>query len=175
MKRAHRPPTLMRFVEALRKVLENAPVALNRQSLALTVLDLNDETGFQLALQIHRRIKGPNPAEVRERANLNGAERPLIVAASPFRSLFVPNDPLSTHLEHLASQGETPVVIVRCGLTEITTLEAIEAEAKLHEQLAAIPTRKPSRNGPTGLRTQVNLSNDLFNVQPWFQPITGKA
>ncbi|MBK8254932.1 MAG: hypothetical protein IPK82_20030 [Polyangiaceae bacterium] len=175
MKRAQRPLTSMRFVEALRKVLENAPVALSRQNLTLAVLDLNDETGFQLALKIHRRIKGPNPAEIRERANLNGAQRPLIAAASPFRSLFEPADPLSTHLENLASLGETPVVIVRCGLTEITTLEAIEEEAKLREQLAAIPMRTPSRNGPIGLRTQANLPNDPFNVQPWFQPITGKA
>ena len=121
----------------LRDVLGRAACTAYADRIALYVVQLTDEDGFTLALRIHEKIPGPDPAVMRERAQRAGVAKPHMSGSAPVEMVARllealapagPNGVLRAWMVRAAfAEGAVPVVLIEDGAAVVTTLAAIEA------------------------------------------------
>lgn len=128
--------TIAALATLLRDVLGRAGWTAYADRAALYVVQLTDAHGFALALHVHAKIAGPDPAVLRERAQGEGIERPHMAGSAPVELLariLEGLDPESGEgalrgwtVRALFERGAVPVVLVEDGAAVVTTLAAIE-------------------------------------------------
>ncbi|MEZ4297002.1 MAG: hypothetical protein R3B70_18700 [Polyangiaceae bacterium] len=113
--------------------------------VGLYVVSLRDGPGFSLASAIHAVVRGPDPAEIRRRAQHLGAVEPMMVGtaridtlASALESLALTAPPdqhlLGWVVREIHRGGDVPVVVLVEGAVIASTLEALrepDSEAEL--------------------------------------------
>ena len=142
----------------LRAALDAAPAVMFANGAALYVVQLTDANGFALAMQLHARIGGVDPAALRDRALRAGRHAPMMVGVTPVltlaRVLAAHNneqgDEHARVVRALAQGGAVPVLMMDAEGTDVTTLEALD------EWAAA-------------------LSRDGVDEGGWFRPIQAEA
>lgn len=143
----------------LREVLTAAPAVMFASGAALYVVQLTDPPAFALAVQLHARIGGVDPAELRDRALRAGRRAPMMVgvaAAPTLARVLDAHDPekgaaRARVVRVLAQHGAVPVLVMDAEGTEITTLAALDDGA-------AAPPR--------------DVDDD---VGGWFRPVPAEA
>jgi hypothetical protein len=121
----------------LRDVLDRAACTAYADRAALYVVQLTDEDGFALALHIHEKIPGPDPAVLRERAQQAGIEKPHMSGSAPVEMVarilegLTPaggDGRLRAWMVRASFEGGgVPVVLIEDGAAVVTTLAALEA------------------------------------------------
>lgn len=144
------PLVRLTLAKSLRTVLSaTTSSAAYANGVALYLVQLTDARGFALASQIHAKIGGPDPADLRARPRVNHVSTPVVVGAAPVVPLArlveaQPNDgPRSAQaLRSLAAGGAVPVLFVEADGLMVTTLEALEdfeQEDPTHARSTAAP------------------------------------
>lgn len=128
-----RPPQVMLLGDALLGVVERASTTVFGDRVGLYLVGLTDPDGFALALAMHKRVSGPDPAALREDAQAGGAEAPLTVGAAPVETLARAVEDLGTGertarrllaltVRTFHRDGEIPVLVMSEGAAVVCTL-----------------------------------------------------
>jgi hypothetical protein len=128
--------TIAPLATLLRELLARAAWTAYADRAALYVVQLTDPHGFALALRVHAKLAGPDPAVLRERAQGEAIARPHMTGSAPVELLariLEGLDPESGEgalrawtMRAMFEGGAVPVVLVEDGATVVTTLAAIE-------------------------------------------------
>ena len=118
----------------LRDVLDAAPAVMFASGAALYVVQLTEPRAFALAVQLHTKIGGVDPEELRDRALRAGRRAPMMVgvAAAPTLARVLAahddeqGDERARVVRALAQRGAVPVLLMDAEGVEVTTLEALD-------------------------------------------------
>jgi hypothetical protein len=143
----------------LREVLTAAPAVMFASGAALYVVQLTDPPAFALAVQLHARIGGVDPEELRDRAVRAERRAPMMLGVAPVHTLARVLDAHDAErgaerarvVRVLAQHGAVPVLVMDAEGTEITTLAALD-------EGAAAPSR-----------------DVVDDVGGWFRPVAAEA
>lgn len=144
--------------------------------VALYLVGLTEQDGFALALGVHERIPGPDPAILRERAVGRSIRRPMMIGAAPVETLAsvaegLPGGQRAARLDlgglirEVHRAGEVPVLVMTDGEAIVSTIAAIEAR----EGSSVSAVRSRDSELPT-----VKEHDDL-EIQGWTVPVRGDA
>ncbi len=73
--------------DVIRAAFERSSTTVFGDRVALYLVGLKDEAGLALALAVHVRVLGPDPAVLRDRSEARGVREPLMVGSAPVEVL----------------------------------------------------------------------------------------
>ena len=123
----------------LRAVLDAAPAVMlaSTHGAALYMAQLTDPRAFALAVQLHTRIGGVDPAELRDRAVRAERRAPMMLGVAPALTLARVLDAhdaergaeRAREVRALAQSGAVPVLVMDAEGAEVMTLDALDEGA----------------------------------------------
>lgn len=134
---------MMLLGDVLRAAFERASMTVFGDRVALYLVGLKDEAGFALALAIHAKVQGPDPAILRERSQGRGVRKPLMIGAAPVEVLARVVEELGGGggsrdggsrgggkmpgwtIREFHRVGEVPVLVITDGVEVVSTVEAL--------------------------------------------------
>lgn len=131
-----RPPLRQQIAAWCRRLLARAQAT---QHPALYVVPLCEPRGLALAIDVHHRAGGPDPAAVLARSQAAGSVSPLMALAAPAAALadaiealggLAPQDRavLAWTVRELPQSGEVPIFLLLDGTAVVTTLAGLEGD-----------------------------------------------
>lgn len=144
--------------------------------VALYLVGLTEQDGFALALAVHERIPGPDPAILRERAVGRRIRRPMMIGAAPVETLAsaaegLPGGQKAARLDigglirEVHRAGEVPVLVMTDGEAIVSTIASIEAREG-----------SSGATGHVGGREQPAVQEpDDVEIQGWTVSVGGDA
>lgn len=160
---------VMLLGDVLMRVFHRASTTVFGDRVGLYLVGLMDPGGFALALAVHERVPGPDPAVLRERAEMAGIQVPMMVGAAPAETLARAAESLRAG-EHTARKllgvtvrtfhrdGEVPVVVMSEGAALVRTLAILAPDA------GRAADGSPSHGTMIG-------DNEEIEIQGWTVPI----
>lgn len=160
---------VMLLGDVLLRVFARASTTIFGDRVGLYLVGLHDPDGFALALSVHERVPGPDPAVLRERAQRSGIREPMMVGAAPAETLARAAEGLRTGepaarrvlgltVRTFHRDGEVPVVVMSEGAVLVRTLAILA------------PAADWTHAGSEGHRTMIGDDEEI-EIQGWTVPI----
>lgn len=123
--------------EVLKKAFRQAAFTVYADRIGLYVVKLTSTDGFRFAERVYEKLRGPDPAILRERAQGMGVQTPHAVGSAPVEMLagiLETDSPTPREgafrawmVREMFQQGAVPVVMVDEETTIVTTLADLQA------------------------------------------------
>lgn len=122
---------VMLFDDVIRAVVERAMRGPFERP-AIYVVALNDPAGLSLAMELHARHGGPDPAATREQKALEGLQNPFFAAAAPASSLVRALrakgrqwENLAEAVQHVDAAGGVAVLLIADDVGVVSSFAAL--------------------------------------------------
>jgi hypothetical protein len=124
--------------DVLQEAFQRASATIFGDRVALYLVSLKDEAGFALALAVHEKVPGADPAILRERSQARGVREPMMVGSAPVETLArvaeglgggerAARRLLGWTVRELHRAGDRPVLVMTEGIEVVSTLAVLGA------------------------------------------------